>query len=80
MLTFSVMLSTFSELELLTGGRSPVIGFSLAPCLSGSRPVVPICGASVQETLSESPGVELSISSKLTFVHSVSVPRILGNI
>jgi hypothetical protein len=32
----------------------------------------------VQEPLSESPDAELSISFKLTFVHSILVPRVRG--
>jgi len=51
-------------------GVPPIRGVSLAPCSLVSRPVTPIYGASVQEPLSESPDVELSISFKFSFVHS----------
>jgi len=77
--TFSVRPSGFSGLELLGGGLSPPVrGVSPTPCSTGSRPVAPVYGAFVQEPLSESPDAELSISFKLTFVHSILVPRVRG--
>jgi len=77
--TFSVRRSMFSELQLLGDGHSPPIrGISPAPYSTRSRPVAPIYGVSVQEPLSESPDVELSISFKFSFVCSISVPRVMG--
>ena len=66
-------------LKLLGGGHSPPIkGVLPAPCSTGSRPVASICRLSVQEPLSDSPDAELSISFKFSFVHSISVPRVMG--
>jgi len=55
--------SRFSELKLLGDGfpPPPVIGISPTPSSTRSRPVAPICGAPVQELLSESPDAEVSM-------------------
>ena len=69
--TYSVRPSRFSERKFLGDGRfSPIRGVSPAPSSTGSHQVAPVCGASVQEPLSE--------SFKFSFVRSISVPRVMG--
>ena len=77
--TFSVRPSRFSGL-MLPGDEcsSPVRGVSPAPCSTGFCLATPICRASVQEPLSESPGSELYLSSKFITMRSILVSQVKG--